>query len=210
MYAWRKMSDFERKEVLKERQCSGKPWHAVPFMDSGPGAYLLTAACYEHRPHIGHSLARLDRFSESLLATIDEIEPVPQLIAWVVLPNHYHFLCHSSDIGACKRALGRLHGRTSRDWNLEEDTLGRRVWFRAAETAMKSEAHYWATVNYIHHNPVKHRCGDAQDQWKWSSFSDWKKGVGREALVDLWNGYPVDDYGKDWDEEDLSNSVPPE
>ena len=54
------------------------------------------------------------------------------------------------------KALGQMHGRTSFEWNGEENTRGRQVWFNAVETAMKSERHFWATLNYIHHNPVKH------------------------------------------------------
>ena len=36
----------------------------------------------------------------------------------------------------------------------EEKTRGRQIWCHAAETLMKSERHFWATVNYFHPNPV--------------------------------------------------------
>ncbi len=72
---------------------------------------------------------------------------------------------------------------------------------------MKSDRHYWATVNYIHHNPIKHDRATTQDQWKWSSFPEWKEGLDRQGLIDLWREFPIEDYGKHWDNDDLSDST---
>ena len=200
MYVWRKMSDQEREEVLRDRKRRGHPWHSIPCIDSGPGSYLITAACFEHSPLIDLSRNRMHSFRDDLLQTCTDAPEIEQVAAWVILPNHYHFLCKTHDIRATKRALGKLHGRTSHAWNLEDAKQGRKVWFRSAETWIKSERHYWATVNYIHHNPVKHGYTQRQDEWPWSSFSEWLQEVGREDLVALWHRYPVGDYGKNWDE----------
>ena len=40
---------------------------------------------------------------------------------------------------------------------------------------MKSDGHYLATVNYIHHNPVKHRYTEKWTDWPWSSARDWMR-----------------------------------
>ena len=60
------------------------------------------------------------------------------------------------DVKALLRELGLLHGRTAHARNGEEQARGRKVFFRAVERAMRSDRHYWATLNYVHHNPVRH------------------------------------------------------
>ena len=97
-------------------------------------------------------------------------------------------------------ALGRMHGRLSKEWNVEEQTRGRQVWCRAAETGMKSTRHFHATVNYMHHNPVRHRYVMKWQDWPFSSIHSFLEKSGREALIEMWREYPVNDYGKGWNE----------
>ncbi len=74
--------------------------------------------------------------------------------------------------------LGRMHGRTSRQWNLEDDSVGRKVWFNCIERFIRNERHYWATINYIHHNPVKHGFVEKWDLWLSAvPHSIWMKSV---------------------------------
>ncbi len=52
-----------------------------------------------------------------------------EVMAWVVLPNHYHILAAISSFVSLSAALKRLHGSTSIEWNLAEGQVGRRVWY---------------------------------------------------------------------------------
>ena len=52
------------------------------------------------------------------------------------------------------KGIANLHGRTSYKWNGEDEKRGRKVWFNVLEHSTKSERHFWATMNYIHNNPV--------------------------------------------------------
>jgi len=204
MYEWRKMTENERLKTLSERKWSGRPWHSPPYRNSGGGTYLFTAACFEHRPVIGDSRERMENFVRTLLRTLGEGCSVRQIHAWVVLPNHYHLLGDIPDVMAVKKQLGEVHGRTSHEWNRQESLIGRKVWFRALETKIKNDRHFWATVNYIHQNPIKHRCVSSLQDWPWSSFPDWMEERGRDSLEKLWNNFPTDQYGERWDDEDLS------
>src|SRR3954464_3381230 len=100
-------------------------------------------------------------------------EHTMRVVSWVVLPNHYHALISTREVLALLKAVGRLHGRTSFDWNAEENTRGRHVWHNAAETVIKSTGHFNATINYVHHNPVKHRYVKKWTDWPWSSAADY-------------------------------------
>ena len=140
----------------------------------------------------------MDNFARELLALF--AANGSQTFAWCVLPNHYHVLLEALDIKLLLHGLGVLHGRTSHAWNGEEKMRGRKVFFRAVERAMRSERHYWATLNYIHHNPVRHGYVERWTDWPWSSATEYLAQIGMDQAKRIWRDYPVGDYGKDWDE----------
>ncbi len=74
------------------------------------------------------------------------------------------------------------------------------MWCNAIETAIKSERHFWATVNYIHHNPVKHGHVDKWKDWPYSSAEIYLKSVGREQALRNWKEYDISEMGKNWDD----------
>ena len=93
------------------------------------------------------------------------------------------------DISAVLKELGQLHGRTSFLWNAEDGCRGRHVWHRVAETEIKSESHFWATMNYVLHNAVRHGyvealAGLALLECRRVSRGSWA-GDGRAPLAEL-------------------------
>lgn len=199
-YLWRRLSESQRKEVLLWRQQLKRPWHRPPHFDQGSVHYHLTAACYEHQPWIGQSPERMSAFSGNLLTAIHDHPESEPPTAWCVLPNHYHVLVRTTNLKGLIAELSKLHGRISFQWNREEQTPGRKVWHGTADRAMRGEDHFWATMNYIHHNPVKHGYADRWDEWDWSSARDYLESVGRDEAIRIWKGYPLMDYGKGWDD----------
>jgi putative transposase len=198
MYRWRRLTEEDRQEVLVQRRNLGHPIHSPKHIDSGKRYYHITAACFEHRPHIGLSTERMNRFLGDWLNVLHA--SCEHVNAWVLLPNHYHALVRTDQVLNLLKELGLLHGRTSHAWNGEEGTRGRQVWCKAAETVIKSEGHYFATVNYVHHNPVKHRYTEKWSDWPWSSAGDWLEQHGREAAAEQWKSYPIGEYGAGWDD----------
>ncbi len=139
----------------------------------------------------------MDAFAHDLLTIF--ATRVSQTFAWCVLPNHYHALVETPDVRGLLRELGRLHGRSAHAWNGEENARGRKVFFRAVERAMRSERHYWATLNYVHHNPVRHGYVERWTDWRWSSAADYLAQTGAEEAKRIWREYPLKDYGQGWD-----------
>ena len=196
-YYWRRLSPAEREKVLALRKAQHRPWHSPPHATEG-GRYLLTAACYEHAPVIGDTGRRLADFEEALLECLGPwvVRPIH---AWVVLPNHYHVLASVADTEAALHSLGQLHGRTAFAWNGADGKRDRKVWCGAEETRMKSERHFWASMNYIHHNPVKHGYVTHWTDWPFSSAAAYLQTVGRERAEAIWREYDISDMGADWD-----------
>lgn len=92
MYIWGKLTQEQREEVLLYRKQQHRPWHGPPILFR-EGQFHLTSACYEHAAHIGRDLARMADFSQRLLDTFDQKRNI--VLAWCVLPNHYHLLAET-------------------------------------------------------------------------------------------------------------------
>ena len=201
-YIWRSLTPAQRTELLAARLRQKHPWHSPPHRPNhGHLRFHLTAACYEHAPHIGHSAARLDDFSTALVNVLTAHSR--QVYAWCVLPNHYHALVEAPDILILLRELGRHHGRTSHAWNGEQNTRGRKVFFRAVERAMRSDRHIWASLNYVHHNPVHHGYVVRWTDWPWSSASPYLAQTGPTDAARIWHDFAIRDYGQGWDDPGL-------
>lgn len=202
MYEWRKMTAEERVAALRERQQRKLPHHSPPhFAGESPRLYHLTAACYEHRSILGFSPERMAGFEAVLVETLRA--EGRELAAWCVLPNHWHALVCTGDLRGTTKAVGQLHGRMSHTWNGEESCRGRVCWHRCADRAMRSDAHVYATINYIHHNPVHHGYVKRWTEWPFSSAADYLEAVGKEEADRQWEAYPVLEYGKGWDEPEM-------
>ena len=197
MYNWRRMSPEQRDEVLAARQLAKQPWHGPPHACE-TGWFHLSAACFEHQPVIGASLDRMLAFEAELLRATRA--KCLQVMAWCVLPNHYHLLAQCLSLPECRRALGDLHSGTSRLWTQEDALVGRQCWYRCLPKRVKNDAHRWATLNYIHHNPVRHGYVAKWQEWPLSSAAAYLEAVGRAQAERVWREYPVLDMGDGWDD----------
>ena len=195
MYEYRGMTEAKRAKVLANRKLHLHPWHAPPHFEQTRGVYIVSAACYEHRPLMATKMRR----TEWETNIIDRLPENIDIHAWVVLPNHYHLLIEG-DLAVFAHRIARLHNGFATRWNLEDKTPGRKVWHRFSDRLIRSEKHYYASLNYIHANPVKHGHAATADAWKWSSLPLYMDTIGRERLAEWWREYPVGDYGKGWDE----------
>jgi len=198
MYRWRQWTPEQRSAILTQRRQRKHPSHSPAHIVSDhTSIYLITAACFEHVPIIGKTDERLAEFSSQLCDFMHT--HCRSIFAWVVLPNHYHVLCDVVNLVSMLHELGKLHGRTSFQWNGEDNTRGRQTWCKAAETAMKSEGHFYASRNYVLHNPVHHGYCAKWTEWPFSSAAEFLENIGREQALRFWQSYPLYEYGKDWD-----------
>jgi putative transposase len=199
-YEYRKLSPKERAEIVKYRQAHGHPLHAPPHPFRGAGAYLITAVNFEHRAIIS-SPERRTEFETCLLNAIKDI--AEEIIAWVVLANHYHVLLAIQSLNDVSATLKQLHAATSREWNIKDNLTGkRRVWYKFADRYVRNDAHLHLAFNCIHHNPVKHGYVSDPLDWPWSSLRIYYEDKGSTWLQEHWNAYePSADFGMGWDDE---------
>ena len=196
MYDYRKMTPTERIEVLACRRAREYPLHAPPRGVREEGCYLLTAACFEHQ-HIFDEPALLSWLSDEILNALTGTGN--DCRAWCFQPNHYHVLLKIIDKDAISEVIRRTHSRLSTRINSIQHSRGRQVWCQFSDRNMRNDHHYWATVNYLRLNPVKHKYVDDPDKWPWSSWPNYVREFGSEWLCELQQAYPLYDYGKGWD-----------
>ncbi len=86
--------------------------------------------------------------------------------------NHYHFVATSDAISTPLRELIRsLHSLTAREVNRLDALPGRRVWFQFWDSRLTFERSYFARLNYVHQNPVKHGLVLVGTAYPWCSAS---------------------------------------
>jgi putative transposase len=196
MYDYRRMTPKQQQALMAERNRRGYPWHSPPHVPAPEGFRIITGACYEHRELLA-APDRLAWFEQQLLEAINKLGSI--CAAWCVLPNHYHILVKVDSVRGLSKGLGQLHGRTSFEMNRADDARGRKVWYRCQDRAMRSERHYFVTMNYIHNNPVKHGYVPKWQKWPYSSVHWYLEHRGRDWLLDAWRESPVLNYGDTWD-----------
>ena len=196
MYDYRKMTREERLSVLAARQARGYPLHEPPHKMIEAGEYHITAACFEHQM-IFDSPDLLSMLQDEILTAL--MNATDEVHAWCFLPSHYHVESKVSDRRAVSEALRVTHSRIATRVNGLQHARGRRVFFQFADRNMRSERHYWTTINYLHFNAIKHGFVDNPDDWPWSSWALFVAKYGREFMENLWKQHPLYDYGKGWD-----------
>jgi len=109
-----------------------------------------------------------------------------QLEAWAVFSNHYHFVAHPSDPAkdatSLKNMLTELHRRSALWLNRVEKTLDRQIWHNFWDTRLTYQRSYFARLNYVHQNPVKHGLVPVANQYPWCSAA-WFEREASPAMV---------------------------
>jgi putative transposase len=147
--------------------------HVMPDWSHSPlhrladrGAYLVTAATYQHQLHFC-GRERLGKLQEKLFHWASQYQW--QLQAWAVLANHYHFVAVSDHPETLEIFVQQLHSETGRWVNTKDNAPSRQVWYQYRETYLTNERSYLARLNYVHHNPVHHQLVRDAREYPWCS-----------------------------------------
>ncbi|MEO7839295.1 MAG: transposase [Anaerolineales bacterium] len=120
-----------------------------------------------------------------------------KLTAWVLLPNHYHFLFLPKlgyDLG---RFMKLLNGRTSHELNSLDQKHGRTIWYSYWDTCIRGERDFWTRFNYTHNNPVKHGYVQNPEDWHFSSYRHYLRNDGELWLKKYLQDFPIFDLFED-------------
>ena len=154
--------------------------HAPLHRISEQGTYIVTAGTYQ-KQHWFAGPERLDVLQSTLLQKAADFSW--QLEAWAVFSNHYHFVAHAC-VGAAKlhSLIKHIHAASAQEVNLLDSASDRQVWHNYWDTKLTFEKSYFARLNYVHQNAVKHRLVPAANQYRWCS-ARWFERVATPARV---------------------------
>jgi putative transposase len=114
-----------------------------------------------------------------------EICPFVDLIAYCLMPNHYHLMfavkkLNDYDVHRLTRKLGTLQSSYTRAINLQENRTGSLFQQKAKSVEIctisghQGETDYLTTCfHYIHYNPYKAGLVNKHEDWKFSSYNEY-------------------------------------
>jgi len=169
---------------------STTPWpHAPTHRLALPGTFIVTAGTYR-KEHFFRDGALLKMLHNALLTIA--AQQGWQLEAWAVFPNHYHFVAHSPpNPKALTLLIRELHSRTALALNRHESTPNRKIWHNYWETCLTHERSYFARLNYVHQNPVKHGLVRVANQYRYGSAA-WFERSATAAQVKTIYSFKID------------------
>lgn len=130
--------------------------------------YIVTGSTLNKTPLLDSS-AKLANFCETLLERAHILGWSMQ--AWFVMSNHYHFIAQSPENTLSLKALIQgVHSINAKFVNRMDGTAGRKVWYNYWDTCIKNETSFYARMNYVMMNPVKHGLVQNPEDYPFSSY----------------------------------------
>ena len=97
-----------------------------------------------------------------------------ELIAWSVLPDHFHLLLSANGINI-SNLLRRIKLSFSGNYRVANRIKSGRIWqYRFWDHIIRNQEDLNRHIDYIHYNPVKHNMVDNPIKWKYSSFRSYR------------------------------------
>ena len=128
---------------------------------------MVTCGTYL-KAHTLNTPAKLNFFRDLLFATA--IEYGWSLHAWAILINHYHFIASSPvSSQSLKNLISKVHTLSAKEFNLQDGTPKRRVWFQYFDSHITFTNSYLPRLKYVHNNPKHHCVVDNAEKYPWCS-----------------------------------------
>lgn len=131
---------------------------------------------------------------EAFLRVMKETqERVPmRILAYCLLPNHWHFLLwpvHDGDLGAFMQRLTTTHVRR---WHLHRHSVGRGHLYQGTYKSfpVQEDDHFYTVARYVERNGLRARLARTAEEWPWSSLGQ-RAGKQRGDDVPELSAWPV-------------------
>ena len=95
------------------------------------------------------------------------------IIAYCLMPNHYHFLLRPETNNAVPHFIQRLFNSYVQAFNRQQNRSGTLFEGRVKSVWVDSEAYVMHLCRYIHLNPVTTRLVKQPKDWPYSNYLDW-------------------------------------
>jgi putative transposase len=134
----------------------------------GKGTIFFTPGNYEH------CIRLLERYHRRYGATV---------IAYCLMPNHYHLLVRQESDEALSTFVGTLFNAYVQAVNRQQSRRGPLFEGRFHHVWVDREEYLIHLCRYIHLNPVQAKLVKSPEQWRYSNYLEWL-GQRAGALID--------------------------
>jgi putative transposase len=143
--------------------------HTPPHLYRAGAKYFITASLYEKKRILDESVKEKLLFSLSTSCR----RYGWQLEDWVILDNHYHIMVNAPEkSGNIAEFIAEYHKFTALfvKKNIPASATWPKVFNNYWDTCITYEKSYYARLNYLYNNPVKHRYVQNAQDYRWGSF----------------------------------------
>lgn len=122
-----------------------------------------------------------------------------RILAYVIMPNHWHLLLYPKKDGDMGRALHWLTTSHARRHHTRKGTIGHGHLYQGPYKSflVEDDVHLLAVLKYIERNPVRAKLAKKVEDWRWGSAYRRMRGNAHEkrllteAPTDLPRNYPA-------------------
>lgn len=96
-----------------------------------------------------------------------------ELVAYCLMPNHYHILLDEYEEKQGSRFIQRVFNSYTQSINKRYDRVGTLFQGSAKHTEILNTEDAANVIGYIHHNPVAAGFAKLPSDWKFSDYNEW-------------------------------------
>lgn len=122
-----------------------------------------------------------------------------RLLAYCVMPNHWHLAVHPKQDGDLAKFMGWLTNTHTRRWHATKNTTGQGHLYQGRYKSFlcQQDDHFITLMRYVERNAKKALLCDKAQDWRWSSI--WRRengSVQQRAILAEWPVEMPSDYLK--------------
>ena len=112
-----------------------------------------------------------------------------RLLAYCVMPNHWHLVLWPREDGELSRFTGWLTLTHTQRWHAHRHSAGSGHVYqgRFKSFPVQDDAHYYTVCRYVERNALRARLVPRAEHWRWGSLHRWNKGTPTvKSLLTAW------------------------
>ncbi|MGQ0635060.1 MAG: transposase [Planctomycetaceae bacterium] len=124
---------------------------------------------------------------EAILEEACEREKM-RLLAWCLMPNHWHLVLWPHEDGDLSRFTGWLTLTHTQRWHAHRNSAGTGHLYqgRFKSFPVQEDGHFLSLCRYVERNALRARLCDRAEEWRWGSLSRFVKGGPLAGLLHPW------------------------
>ena len=126
-------------------------------------------------------------FEKVLLEAVERTET--RLLAYCLLPNHWHLVVWPHKDGELSRFVGWLTLTHTQRWHAQRHSAGSGHVYqgRFKSFPVQEDEHFYTLARYVERNAVRASLVRRAEQWRWGSLHRWLRGsTDDKALLAAW------------------------